>query len=89
MLFFFKILLFGALAFLSLIALNPFIPPMHLPGSKPKVAFYVPSLFLSYTTVLPSFLDRPDVAALYFFSVDLFRCFFPQFRIVNLYNLWS
>ena len=51
-----------------------FCPP-HTGGSKPKVAFYVSSMFLSYATVLRRFFDRPDVVALDFFGVDLFRGF--------------
>jgi len=35
------------------------------------------------------FFDRPDVAALDLFWVDLFGGSFTQFRILNLYNLWS
>jgi len=44
---------------------------------------------LSYTTVLPRFFDRPDVAALDLFEVDLFGGSFTKFPILNLYNLWS
>jgi len=44
---------------------------------------------MSYATVLPSFCDRPDVVALDLFEVDLFGASFTQFRILNLYNLWS
>jgi len=65
-----------------------FCPP-HSPGSKPRVAFYVASGFLSYATVLSRFFDRPDVPALDLFGVDLFGGSFTQFRILNLYNLWS
>ena len=65
-----------------------FCPP-HSPGSKPMVAFYVSSSFLSYATVLPRFFDRPDVAALDLFGVDLFGGSFTQYRILNLYNLGS
>ena len=67
---------------------NSFCHP-HSPGSKPKVAFSVSSSFLSYATVLPRFFDRPDVAALDFFGVGRFGGSFTQFRILNLYNLWS
>jgi len=87
-LFAFRILLFGALAFLSLVGLSPFAPP-HSPDSKPKVAFYVSTCCLSYAMVLPRFVDRPHVAALDLFGVDLFGGSFTQFRILNLYNLWS
>jgi len=88
MLFPFKILLFGALAFLSLVVLSPVAPP-NSPGSRLKVAFHVSSAFLSYATVLPRFFDRPDVAALDLFGVDLFGGSFTQLRILNLYNLCS
>ena len=65
-----------------------FSPP-HSPGSRPKVAFYVSSAFLSYATVLPRFFDRSDVAALDLFGVNLFGESFTRFQISNLYNLWS
>jgi len=61
----------------------------HSLGSKQKVAFYLSSSFLSNATVLPRFFDRPDVAALDLFGVDLFGGSFTQFRILHLYNLWS
>jgi len=63
--------------------------PPHSPGSKSRVAIYGSSSFLSYATVLPMFFERPDVAPLDLFGVDLFGGSFTQFRILNLYNLWS
>jgi len=65
-----------------------FCPP-HPLGSKAKVAFDVSSRFLSYGTVLPRFFDRPHVAAMDLFGVDLFGGSFNQLHILNLYNLWS
>jgi len=65
-----------------------FCPP-HSLGSQPQVAFYISSSFLSYATVLPSFFDRSDVAALHLFGVELFGGSLTQFGILNLYNLWS
>jgi len=65
-----------------------FCPP-HSLGSQLRVAFYVSSSFLSYATVLPRFIDRPDVAVLDLFGIELFGGSFTQFRILNLYNLWS
>jgi len=62
---------------------NSFCPP-HALGSKPRVAFYVSSSFMSHTTVLPMFFDSPDVVALDLFGVDLFGRSFTQFRILNL-----
>ena len=58
-------------------------------GNKPKVAFYVSVYLLAQATVVPSFFDRPDVAALDVFGVNLFGKSFPHFRILNLYNLWT
>jgi len=84
----FKILLFGALAFLFSVVSSPFAPP-PLPRPKPKVAFCVSNNFLSFATVLPRCFDRPDVATLNLFGVALFGGSFTQFRIFNLYNLWS
>jgi len=63
--------------------------PSHSPGSKPKIAFYLSCSFLSYATFIPRFFDRPDVAALHLCGVDLFGRSFTQFRILNLYKLWS
>ena len=51
------------------------------------MAFYVSTYLLAQATVLPAFFDRPDVAALDMFGVDLFRKLFSHFRILNLYNL--
>src|SRR6266403_2332335 len=65
-----------------------FFPPPG-PSSKPKVAFYISSRLQAMATVLPCFFDRSDVAALDIFGVDLFGKSFSQFRILNLYNLWS
>ena len=58
-------------------------------GNKPKVAFYISSYLLAQATVLPAFFDRPDVAVLDMFRVDLFVKSFSHFRILNLYNLWT
>jgi len=44
---------------------------------------------MSCARVLPRVFDRPDVVALDLFGVDLFGGSFSQFRILNLYNLWS
>ena len=52
------------------------------------MAFYVSIYLLAQATVLPAF-DRPDVAALNVFGVDLFGKSLSHFRILNLYNLWT
>jgi len=88
MLFAFKILLFGALAFLPLVVLSPFAP-LTSPALSRRLLFTFLVLFLSYATVLPRFFDRPDLAALDLFGVDPFGGSFTQFRIINLSNLWS
>ena len=58
-------------------------------GNKPKVALYVSTYLLAQATVLSAVFDRPDVAALDVFGVDLFGKSFSHFRILNLYNLWT
>ena len=65
-----------------------FAPPGGT-GNKPKVAFYVSTYLLAQATVLPAFFDRPGVAALDVFRVNLFGKLFTHFRILNLYNLWT
>jgi len=72
----------------SFSSFKSFCPP-HSRGSRPRVDFYFSSVIWSYATILPRFFDRSDVAALDLFSVDLFGGSFTQFRILNLYNLWS
>src|SRR5712664_3566315 len=67
---------------------SSFFPPPP-PRSKPKVAFYVSTCFLASATVLPCFSERMDVAALDIFGTGLFGSAFSQFRILDLYNLWS
>ena len=65
-------------------------PSFHAPcanGFKPRVAFYVSTMLLSYLSVLPLFFDRYDVAALDIYGSDLFGGSFTQFRILNVYNL--
>ena len=54
---------------------------------KPRVAFYVSTDLLAQATVLPLFFERLDVAALDFYESGLFGGPFPQFRILNVYNL--
>ena len=54
---------------------------------KPRVTFYVSTTLLARATVLPAFFDRLDVAALDFYGSGLFGGSFPQFRILNIYNL--
>ena len=63
--------------------------PLASSGRKPKVAFYVSSYLLAQATILPSFFDRLDGAALDVLGVNLFRKSFYFFRILNLYNLWT
>ena len=60
-----------------------FAPPRQT-GSKPKVVFYVSIYLLAQGTVLPAFFDRPYMAALDVFAVDLFGRSFSHFRILNL-----
>ena len=56
-------------------------------GNNPKVSFYVPTYLLAQATVLPAFFDRPEVAALDVFRVDLFGKSFSHFLILTLYYL--
>ena len=65
---------------------------LHAPtvgNRKPRVALYVSSALWAYATILPLFFDCFDVAALDFHGSDLFVRIFPQFRILNVYNLRS
>ena len=65
-----------------------FAPPAGS-GRKLKVALYISTFLLAQATVLSAFFDRPDVAALDLFGVDLFGKSFSHFRILNIYNLWT
>ena len=65
-----------------------FAPPAGS-GRKLKVAFYISTFMLAQARVLSAFFDRPDVAALDLFGVDLFGKSFSHFRILNIYNLWT
>ena len=57
-----------------------FAPPGGT-GNKPKVAFYVSTNLLAQASDLHALFDRPDVAALNMFAVDLFEKSFTHFGI--------
>ena len=50
-------------------------------GNQPKMAFYISVYLLAQAMVLPAFFDKPDVATLDVFGVDLFGKSFSHFRI--------
>ena len=84
----YKIPLFGAPAFLP-IRTTPLLPSKVGLATNPRWLFmFLPTCWLK-PQFYPFLFDRPDVAALAVFGVDLFGKSFTHFRILNLYNLWT
>ena len=63
--------------------------PLGGSGGKPEIVFYISVFLLAQPMVLPAFFDRPVVAALDVFRVDLVGKSFSHFWFLNLHNLWT